>query len=81
MDFLPYELLINIYNKVCLDNTPLLNYRVRFINKEFRKIVDNHKNKISLVKKDAKNDMEILYKKITKCILQKEFIILLVKIQ
>ena len=40
---MPYDILSIIYNKVCLMNTPIYNYRIRYINKTFMKIVDKHK--------------------------------------
>ena len=45
-DDLPYEINKYIYEIACLDNTPLLNYRMRFINRNFKSIVDNHNGKI-----------------------------------
>ena len=35
-DYLPYEINKYIYDIVCLDNTPLYNYRMRFINNNFK---------------------------------------------
>ena len=56
---MPYEVLYNIYSKVCQCNSPLLNYRIRFVNRSFRDIVNNYegddwKQYISFDKQDYK---------------------------
>jgi len=58
---LPYEILSKIYNYACIDNTPLFNYRIRFINQDFKKIVDNHKGAIGNYLDDTDLDKIILY--------------------
>jgi len=61
LDDLPYDVLSKIYNYVCLGNTPLYNYRLRFINKDFKNIVDNHKGKICRHLDDTSIDKLVLY--------------------
>ena len=60
-DYLPYEINKYIYDIVCLDNTPLLNYRMRFINREFKSIVDNHNGEICRDKIDTELDKLISF--------------------
>ena len=60
-DDLPYEINKYIYDIVCLDNTPLLNYRMRFINREFKSIVDNHNGEICRDKIDTELDKLISF--------------------
>jgi hypothetical protein len=60
-DYLPCEINKYIYDIVCLDNTPLFNYRMRFINREFKSIVDNHNGKICRDKIDTELDKLISF--------------------
>ena len=60
-DYLPCEINKYIYDIVCLDNTPLLNYRMRFINREFKSIVDNHNGEICRDKIDTELDKLISF--------------------
>lgn len=60
-DCLPCEINKYIYDIVCLDNTPLLNYRMRFINREFKSIVDNHNGEICRDKIDTELDKLISF--------------------
>ena len=60
---MPYEIIKYIYDFVCLDNTPLFNYRMRFINKNLKNIVDNHTEKICRHIDDNVLDKNILFDK------------------
>tara|TARA_Y100000361_G_C11155122_1_gene343592 strand:- start:1844 stop:2587 length:744 start_codon:yes stop_codon:yes gene_type:complete len=58
---MPYEVLYNIYSKVCQCNSPLLNYRIRFVNRSFRDIVNNYDGKICRHINDSNIDKNVLY--------------------
>jgi len=60
---LPYELIKNIYEIASLDNTPLFNYRLRFVNKEFKNIVDNHDGTICRHLEDTDEDKLVFFNK------------------
>ena len=60
-DDLSHDILSKIYDFVCLDNTPLYNYRMRFINRDFKSIVDNHRGKICKHLDDTSIDKLVLY--------------------
>ena len=58
---MPYEVLYNIYSKVCQCNSPLLNYRIQFVNRSFKDIVNNYKGKVCRHIIDSDVDKNILY--------------------
>ena len=58
---MPYEVLYNIYSKVCQCNSPLLNYRIRFVNQSFRDIVNNYDGKVCRHINDSDLDKNLLY--------------------
>lgn len=43
---IPYDILKNIYDFVYIDNSPIYNYRIRYVNNNFKNIVDNYNIKI-----------------------------------
>jgi len=60
---MPLEIIDNIFNKVCLNNTPLFNYRLRFVNKDFNKLSINYNGKICKDIDDTDEDKFVLFKK------------------
>ena len=58
---MPYEVLYNIYSKVCQCNSPLLNYRIQFVNQSFKDIVNNYEGRVCRHIKDSDIDKNILY--------------------
>jgi len=60
---LPLDIMKNIYEIACLDNTPLFNYRLRFVNKDFNKLSINYDGEICMDIDDTEEDKLILFKK------------------
>ena len=60
MDNLPIDLIKDIFSLVCLDNPPLLCYRMKYINKCFNSIVNNYTTGLSNIK-DTNDDRLVLY--------------------
>ena len=60
---IPYEVLYNIYSKVCQCNSPLLNYRIQFVNRSFKDIVNNYNGRVCRHINDSDVDKNISLKR------------------
>ena len=60
MNNLPIDLLKDIFLLVCLDNPPLLSYRMKYVNQCFYQIVNDYKGGLSNIE-DTNDDRYILY--------------------
>ena len=60
MNNLPIDLIKDIFLLVCLDNPPLLSYRIKYVNQCFYQIVNDYKGGLSNIE-DTNDDRYILY--------------------
>lgn len=62
MDTLPCDIINNILRKVTCDNTPLLTYRLKYVNRSFNKFIDKEEYEVCKYLLDTENNKEKLYK-------------------
>lgn len=62
MNFLTYDIINIILKNVTIDNTPLLTYRLKYVNKSFYNFICNENYKICKYLNDKEEDLDILYK-------------------
>ena len=62
MNFLSYDIINIILKNVTIDNTPLLTYRLKYVNKSFYNFICNEKYKTCKYLNDKEEDLDILYK-------------------
>lgn len=63
MDTLTYDIISQILFDVTYDNTPLLTYRLKYVNKAFNYFINNEKYSLCKYLNDTEKDLNILYKK------------------
>ena len=61
MDKLPCDLINKILKNVTIDNAPLLTYRLKFVNKSFKKFIENEKYELCKYILDTQNVKNKLY--------------------
>ena len=62
MDTLPCDIINNILRKVTSDNTPLLTYRLKYVNRSFNKFIDKEEYEVCKYLLDTEYSKEKLYK-------------------
>ena len=62
MDTLPYDIINYILTEVTVDNTPLLTYRLKYVNKSFNNFINKEKYEVCKCLLDTEHTKEKLYK-------------------
>ena len=62
INLLPYEIIKNILNKTIVINSPILSYRLKFVNSIFSGIIQNYDGKLPQNICDSENDKYLLLK-------------------
>jgi len=62
INLLPYEIIENILKKTIVNNSPILSYRLKFVNSVFSDIIQNYNGILSQNICDSENDKYLLLK-------------------